>query len=152
MYCDGRGDIVAQKSKRRQTFLNKTGGSQERARENFGSFMNERAGVREQTPYGGQAIRKEPEERPKPYVRPGVQRRFDRRHGLRQGLFEKFVRWVDRAIAEPIVNWISAGEPNDPEAIANMQKQLSEAGRYNGPIDGQANDEFMSVIREMEAG
>lgn len=138
------------KRKTRGTYLNETSGSRE-AFTNFGSYMN-----RSEPPlqYGGQPAVRAPEpERSGPQPTRRGERQLRRQEGRSVGvqrLFERFVRFIDRNVAQPILDWISAGEPEDPEAIASIQQSLAAEGQYDGPIDGTKNEQFMSALERMK--
>jgi len=137
------------KRKQRSTYMNEVGGAGE-SQERFGSFMNDRQ--RGPLQYGGQpAVRTDrAPQRQEPTRR--QQRAFDRQQREGQGLAERFVNWVGRTIAQPIIDWISDGEPDDAEAIASIQQSLAAEGHYDGPVDGTKNEQFMAVLEKMRAG
>lgn len=138
------------KRKTRETYLNETSGSRE-SFSGFGSYMNR---TQEPLQYGGRPAERMPDRAPEPGPRPTRrgERQLRRQAGLdgpAERMFKRFVNFISENLAQPLINWLSSGEPDDPEAIASLQQGLADEGQYEGPIDGTKNEEFMSAIERM---
>lgn len=137
------------KAKRPSTYLNRVSGQKENPFPGPSTLLNTTA-ANDNSPITGD----------KDYLPPfsngpGQQRvpQQERSRAGGGGVFQtmtKAIEWIIENVGMPIADFISAGMPDDPERITQVQQELSRKGMYQGPIDGTKNEQFMQAMADLE--